>query len=662
MKKRFSPTLLCVTCILALTTGFALSATSAQETKASDAASVEASAKWIWRRGEPVPPALPPLRKPMTLAVRVPHFRTSGDLLAFPKPQDGPAALRLFVGEVKAQPALLVELGTDARPNPLPLSVPLSAVGTDAPHEVVVRYLGYRVELFVDGVLVDEEWPMGSLVAPQEPLKIAEGAVGRIAVWDRDLSDDELQSLSGGRAGLAEREARYFGPQTPVGQYWRPRGMNTFVGDCMPFFHDGRFHLFYLLDRHHHNSKWHLGAHQWAHVSTTDLIHWEEHPMAVGITDEKEGSICTGSTFFYDGTYYAFYAVRTTDGSPAPLYAATSADGIHFAKQPSIAQLTAPYTGDSARDPVVFREEKTGLFHMLLTTSLRNPEIANRGGCLAHLVSRDLKQWEQREPFLVPGYPGEPECADYFEWNGWYYLVFSNQGVARYRMSRNPLGPWLRPRVDVFDGPQAIVMKTAAFTGDRRLGAAFVASGEYAGQALFREIIQHPDGSLGTKWPTEMAPATGEARAVPPIHLNAVENLAMSSLGQAPKDFLLRARVKPSPDASYFGIRFGAGDRMRDGFELRFEPRREKVGLRDANAGSSDECENMVLYDVTGLDRSFEFALLVKGDLVDVCVDNRRTLVARLPVKETGLFAFAQNAEVKFESIEISPLAPAGTK
>ena len=184
----------------------------------------------------------------------------------------------------------------------------------------------------------------------------------------------------------------------------------------MPFFHDGRFHLFYLFDRHHHASKWNLGAHQWAHASTLDLVHWEQHPMAVPITDESEGSICTGSVFFHEGVYYAFYAVRTCDGSPAPLHAATSADGIHFTKNPAIARLSAPYTGGSARDPIVFREQSTGLFHMLLTSSLKSPAIANRGGCLAHLVSQDLKSWEQREPFLVPGYPGEPECPDYFEW------------------------------------------------------------------------------------------------------------------------------------------------------------------------------------------------------------------------------------------------------
>ena len=620
-------------------------------------APVFASAKLVWRLGEQ-PVAAPLLEKSMTLAVRVKNLKAAGELVRW-NGKNGRVAVRLLTGEVKSKQALIAEVSTDARLTPLQLSVPLDAIGADEPHDIALRYLGCRLELFADGVLVDEEWPLGSLLPAQGPVCTVGDAVMRVALWDRSVNDGELQSLSGGSALLADRENRYFGPQLPFGQYWRPRGLNTFAGDCMPFFHEGRFHLFYLCDRHHHASKWRLGAHQWAHASTTDLVHWEQHPMAVPITDEKEGSICTGSTFYNDGTYYAFYAVRTADGSPAPLCAATSKDGIHFDKQPPIARLAEPYTGGSARDPVVFREEGTGLFHMLLTTSLREPAITNRGGCLAHLVSRDLKQWAQREPFIIPGYPGEPECPDTFGWHGWHYLVFSNQGVARYRMSRSPLGPWARPKVDVFDGPQAVVMKTAAFTGDRRLGAAFLPAGGYAGDVVFREIIQNADGTLGTKWPSEMIPPTGATQqGLPDVRLNAVQGLEVVSLGKMPKDFVLRARVKPAPDASYFGFRIRAGDKMQGGVELRFEPRREKAGLRGADAGSKDECADSSVYDVAGLDRPFDVEVLVKGDIVDVCIDHRRTLIARMSAADTGLFAFAQNAEVEFEKLEVKPFAP----
>ena len=68
-------------------------------------------------------------------------------------------------------------------------------------------------------------------------------------------------------------------------QYFKPEG-DSFVGDCMPFFHDGVFHLYYLLDRGHHRERGGLGGHQWAHASSRDLVHWEHHPLAIGIDAE----------------------------------------------------------------------------------------------------------------------------------------------------------------------------------------------------------------------------------------------------------------------------------------------------------------------------------------------------------------------------------------
>ena len=78
------------------------------------------------------------------------------------------------------------------------------------------------------------------------------------------------------------------------------------------------------------------------------------------------------------------------------------------------------------------------------------------------------------------------------------------------------MDPWVRPAVDTFDGTMARVLKTAAFTGDRRIGVAFLGTRQddrdsgrlqYAGNAVFREIVQQPDGTLRTCWPAEMVPS-----------------------------------------------------------------------------------------------------------------------------------------------------------
>ena len=588
---------------------------------------------------------------------------------------DRKSGWRLFVKDA----ALRFEAAFDwknARNNrPLELSVPLAAIGAAPSHEVVVNFTGPVLELLVDGVLVDEEWPVGAIAQTGgEPL-IAAGEVEKLALWNRALRPDEVRDSSGGAEAVARREREILGPERPVTQYWKPRGLNTGVGDCMPFFDAGRFHLFYLIDRHGHASKWGLGAHQWAHVSSADLVAWTHHPLAIAITDQDQGSICTGSAFAHEGAVHGFYAVRTIDGSPARLAEVRSADGVHFEKTAWAATLTTPYQGPPARDPVVFRDPATKLFHMLITTELLDSPVARRGGCLAQLVSPDLRAWEQREPALVPGFADQPECADWFEWKGWHYLVFSNNGVARYRMSRSPLGPWLAPKNEAFDGPQARVLKTAAFTGDRRLGAAFVtrAGSGYAGDLVMREIIQQPDGTLGTAFPAELRPAVGEKIALTfapltdgisgdaaRVKIDAPAGLGIAAFDHLPADFRLKLRVHADPKTRAFGVCVRGSGRYEKGHELRLEPAREKVGWRPADAGTLDEHEASAIYAVEGLYHPIEVEVIVKGDLLDVCIDGRRTLIARAAPSFTGdrLFLFTQNGTATFENLEVQPLAP----
>ncbi len=437
----------------------------------------------------------------LTLSIRVNSLRATDALLGW---QDDQSAwvTQLAVVSSPSGHCLVLSLTLDSRRAPLQLDAPLDAIGRDQPHEITLRHLGYRLELLIDGVLVDEEWPADLRLLLPGAINVPGDAVTQVELWNRALQDDEVRELCGSLVAMPER---YLGPERTIAQGWRPRGFNVNVGDCMPYWHEGRWHLFYLRDRRHHGSMWGCGGHQWAHASTTDLRHWDEHPLAVPIGPESHGSNCTGSVFWHAGVHHAFYTVRQFDGSPAPLCLSTSRNGIDFTPHGPLLTLREPYDGPSGRDPVVFRHDDQ--FHLLLTTSLNSAPGAP--GCLARLVSDDLHHWEQCEPFFIPGpdYPGQPECPDYFAWNGWYYLFFSIEGVAHYRTPRQPLGPWQSPDTDTLDDPMARVMKTAAFGPHRRLGVAFVRDGEQWGGSLrLRELVQHPDGTLTTTWPAELPP------------------------------------------------------------------------------------------------------------------------------------------------------------
>ena len=341
--------------------------------------------------------------------------------------------------------------------------------------KVKMNILPYRLELYVNDVLLDEEWPCGDHYLKE------------CSIFDNGC-DFRMQEHCISKV----KEPDVLGVfQNAEG--WKPEE-NVFVGDCMPYCHNGIYHVLYLKDRHHHRSKWGKGAHQWSHISTNDFLTWSIHPMAVEIDDPKEGSICTGS-WIYDGTtHYLFYTVRMCDGSPAKICRSVSVDGFHFEKDGTFAfTLSDKYTAPSARDPKIIKDEY-GVYHMILTTSLSD----NRQGCLAHLVSDDLNAWrELDEPFYIaPEEMGEPECADYFYKDGYYYLVYSLKGKGYYMYSKDPFSNWQLPEEPII--PCKSVPK-AAIWNDRLIFTGFNGNGGYAGTMTFLEAFVQKDGQLTYK-------------------------------------------------------------------------------------------------------------------------------------------------------------------
>ena len=87
---------------------------------------------------------------------------------------------------------------------------------------------------------------------------------------------------------FAQFSVKYNPEEQPEGniQYFTPVGGNQFVGDCIPFFRDGTFYLYWLLDEGHHSALNGLGGHQWCVSTSTDLKNWKHHPIAIGIDED----------------------------------------------------------------------------------------------------------------------------------------------------------------------------------------------------------------------------------------------------------------------------------------------------------------------------------------------------------------------------------------
>ena len=558
----------------------------------------------------------------------------------------------------------------------LRLQAPTELIGPDRWHDVVVRFNRAKLEMFVDGVLLDEDWPHGDLHRFTGPFLIGagyqdgelrsgfHGQIDHAALWDRALSDEEVSELSGGPEEVARRDAEILGPRLRIGQYWRPRGYNTFIGDCMPFSHDGTFHVFFLGDRRHGGGKWGMNALPWGHISTRDFVHWEEHACALDITEPWECCLGTGSFAYHDGKYYLFYIkhdrrawFKDNPNLGDTIFVATSDDCIHFKKEQD-PLFVLDFFNINDINPDIYPNETDGGYLL----SVSNWKVWK---------TNDFKKWEERANLSTPKWW---ICTSYFKWSDWYYF----SSCALLWRSRQPIedpstkwnGP---PHQTLADGIR--VPQIAPFKG-RHIMVGFTpepANASGCGELLIRELIQHPDGTLGTKWVDETIPPSGKplklafessggnaSAAGNAVNVNAPDGFAFGSLDDIPQNVRITLRVTPKAGTKHFGVCVRGDGDYRSGCELHFDPERQHVRFAPVADGQmSKEPGNwMAVGGVTGIDEPFTLDVIVKDDLVDACIDGRRTIITRNRARLTGdrLFFFVDHGEVTFDEIQVRPL------
>ena len=185
---------------------------------------------------------------------------------------------------------------------------------------------------------------------------------------------------------------------------------------------DGVWHLFYQYNPQ--SNDW--GNMSWGHATSTDLIHWQEQPVA--LTRDELGDVFSGSAVIDKDNTAGF-------GANAMVAIYTSASNV---QQQSIAYSTdggknfTRYNGnpvirnndDNLRDPKVFWHEASKQWIMALAKGwLRGVEFYG---------SANLKTWNHLSTFVVD-LPGRPslqwECPDLIQMgNKWVLLVSVNPG------------------------------------------------------------------------------------------------------------------------------------------------------------------------------------------------------------------------------------------
>ncbi len=520
------------------------------------------------------------------------------------------------------------------------IGIPLAAVPRDlGEEEVRLNYDGTHWQLSLAG-LFDEEFPWYAAAWPEEPVATTFSPRVRAAAFRLGAASDLVQADYGPSAAR---------PVTRPIQYWTPNDHNAWVGDVVCGFDRGRFHVFYLYDRRHHKSRAGRGAHYFAHLSTTNLTEWFEHPaLALTAPWESHG---TGTPFRWEGKYHLAYGLHTVRTVPwaqttGPAMAAWRAahGGAEGIFRMSDLAPAVPQGGTYASSADGLRFEKSGV----LFTAAQNPTVYNRpDGSLGLADYVRLWRSDRFGGWTVADDTkhARGDCPSVFSWKGHSYVI---QGF--FMMDHSASGKpgtweaWEESGDDLYEG--LAVPMVAPWHGDRRILAGWINHVHgWGGWLCLRELVAEPDGRLGTKWLPE-APPPGDVRTFEVAAGATFAHTFVSEQG---------ARLELRVDAAERRAQFS--DCGADGVAPRRETLREilmrlPAKERTINAVNRQEVPhrggNFAIGKVRGVDRDYTVRVAVwydaKSDatLFDAEIAGRRTLVCRRP----GKYAYAESPDL----------------
>ena len=366
--------------------------------------------------------------------------------------------------------------------------------------------------------------------------------------------------------------------------YYQPP--NTWFGDCMPVFAQGKFHLYHQRDTRNPGP---FGEpFGWALVTTNDFVTFTDHGESLerGTDDDQDQFIFAGSVFEANGSFYAMYTGYNRD-YPAQgkasqvLMLAESDDLLTWRK--SDQKLVPPQPGydpDDWRDPFVLWDEEQHNYLMILGARKAGDEILT--GSTVAFRSTDLRQWDFHGDFWAPGLYSMHEMPDLFKMGDWWYHIvteYSDKHKMVYRMAKSLDGPWIAPSDDAFDGSAYYAGRTFELNGQRILFG-WVGTKEkcddrsnfeWGGTFVAHEVYQREDGTLGVRIPDTVWNAFNERENVGNVTIDGTGARQEAVLALGCGDlFSFEADITFSEGTRSFGLRVNENEDTALGYQFIF--------------------------------------------------------------------------------------------
>ena len=432
-----------------------------------------------------------------------------------------------------------------------------------------------------------------------------------------------------------------------------------FVGDCMPYYEDGVYYIYYLKeagDSYHHAIYL---------TTTTDFLTYTEYDdpiLSAGEAEDQDDWVGTGSVVKIEDVYYLFYTGHTNSDSHEfgeTIMAARGSDLTSFEKIPDW-EITPDLSLNQKRDfrdPQGYYDEETGLITLTVT--------ASQDG-----VARILK-YTLKSDLTDPVYEGiiftDPvgkvynlECSDTFQIGSTWYLTYSAQDdVLWYASSEDPYGPYSEPKA--LDGPLFYAAKHVE-DGDnsymvgwaRRSGSEKDTRkvSEWGGNLVVQQIKQLPDESLVLEpvsavmdQYTDITPLTQEDTD---LFLDARDERIYETLCTDEESFMLEGDFLFEGEGP-FGLAFDYKDGEEDYKLITIDPEEQKLYLQfrggkavpaegDASLQPGETCH---------------FIYIQEDSVGTFYIEDRAAFTVRLyGVTDKTIYLFAEDNTVTFSDLK----------
>ncbi|MFV5691462.1 glycoside hydrolase domain-containing protein [Flavobacterium sp. LT1R49] len=451
------------------------------------------------------------------------------------------------------------------------------------------------------------------------------------------------------------------------------------VGDPIPFYENGIFHLFYLYDARNTMPTFH----PWYKVTTSDFGTFTDtsEMIATGTANQQDGALGTGSVFKRNGVYYAFYTGHNGNLDPKEkIMLATSMDLKNWTKDPSfLLQASFGYDRNEFRDPIVIEDKITGKYKMLIATRSEVGLVSNSTvpwrAVIAQYSSTNLRDWTLEKPLYEDTTTFITECPDVFTMGDYQYLVYSNidDRMVHYKYRLLTANTWITPVNSKLDGIAFYAGKTVT-DGINRYIAGWCPTKnknsdatifDWAGSLVTHRLVQHPNGTLGIAIPNGV-----DSKFIVNEALNATIGFGTTKQGDAYTlkgnaagkafsvferkvgAFKIKAHIKAT-SSTQFGFEFGACETRNEVFAIVFDLAKNQLRLDKVIKNASSLNVTQLPLNVPA-NKEFDITIISENSVCVIYINDEIAFTNRIYKMNQNPWAiFADNGEVTFSDLKI---------